>query len=296
LFFVASKIFWMFASPIWLLLIAAFVGVLSSSGRHASMGRAVAAGAIILLAAAATPFIGQNLVAPLEDRFSQPPLGFPPPDGIIVLGSAVNDAISKARGQTVFAEGERIVQAATLAKRYPNARVIYTGGSGSLFPTVSTEALEARRVLTDLGVDAARVTLEDKSRNTEENARFTAALIRPKPSQRWLLVTSAYHMPRSMGVFEKAGFNVIAYPVAFRTVGRGHPLSWDFDPARNLLTFEIAAREWIGLAAYWGTGRVERLFPGPGGAEQANLSNPTVSPSFAPVRPPAYSAEGEPRR
>jgi uncharacterized SAM-binding protein YcdF (DUF218 family) len=293
LFFVASKIFWMFASPICLLLIAAFLGVLSSGGRHARTGRLVGAGAIILLAAATTPLVGQILVAPLEDRFPQPPPGLPPPDGIIVLGSAVNDAVSKARGQTVFAEGERIFEAAMLAKRYPNARVIYTGGSGSLFTTVSTEALEARKVLTDLGVDPSRVTLEDKSRNTEENALFTAALVHPKPSQRWLLVTSAYHMPRSMGVFEKAGFNVIAFPVAFRTLGRGRPLLWDFDPARNLLTFEIAAREWIGLAAYWGTGRIERLFPGPGDAERANA---TVSPPFAPVRPPAYSAEGAPKR
>ena len=296
MFFVASKIFWMFASPIWLLLIAALLGVLSSGGRRARIGRAVGAGAVILLGAAASPLVDQILMAPLENCFPQPPPVFPPPAGIIVLGSAVNDALSQARGQTVFAEGERIVQAEMLAKLYPNARVIYTGGSGSLFPTVSTEALEARKVLTDLGVDPARVTLEDKSRNTEENARFTAWLVHPKASQRWLLVTSAYHMPRSMGVFEKAGFNVIAYPVAFRTLGRGHPFSWDFDPARNLLTFEIAAREWIGLAAYRGTGRIERLFPGPGDAEQANPANATVSPPLAPVRPPGYSAEGAPRR
>jgi uncharacterized SAM-binding protein YcdF (DUF218 family) len=266
-FFVASKIYWMFLSPISLLLIAAFLGVLFSRGRHARAGRAVAIGAILVLAAAAMTPIGLLLAAPLEDRFSQPPADMPSPDGIIVLGGAVNGAASTARGQTVFDEGERVVEAAILAKRYPNARVVFTGGSGSLIPTVSTEALEARKLMADLGVDPARVTLEDKSRNTEENARFTAELVRPEPSQRWLLVTSAFHMTRSMGVFEKAGFNVIAFPVAYRTLGAGSALPWDFDPARNLRIFEIAVREWVGLAAYWATGRIQHLFPGPGDAE-----------------------------
>ena len=180
-------------------------------------------------------------MAPLEDRFPQPPTDLAPPDGIIVLGSAVNGRVSKARGQTVFDEGERATEAALLAKRYPDARVVYSGGNGSLISTVSTEALAAKRFLSDLGVDPARVTLEDRSRNTDENARFTAALVHPQPSQRWLLVTSAFHMPRSMGVFEKAGFNVIAFPVALSHAGRRTRVRlWDSDPARNLRTFEIA--------------------------------------------------------
>jgi len=123
--------------------------------------------------------------------------------------------------------------------------------------------LEARKLLVDLGVDPARVTLEDKSRSTDENARFTARLVHPEPSQRWLLVTSAYHTTRSIGVFEKAGFNVIPFPVAYRTLGSQNGLTWDFDPARNFRIFEVATKEWIGLAAYWATGRMDHLFPGP---------------------------------
>jgi uncharacterized SAM-binding protein YcdF (DUF218 family) len=269
MFFVASKLYWMFLSPISLLLIAAILGVLFSEGRHARTGRASAIGAIILLAAAAMTPVGLLLAAPLEDRFPQPPPDMPPPTGIIVLGGAVNGAASTARGQTVFDEGERVVEAAILAKRYPNARVIFTGGSGSLIPVVSTEALEARKLMADLGADPARVTLEERSRNTAENARFTAALVHPDPSQRWLLITSAFHITRSMGVFEKAGFNVIAYPVAYRTPGAGRGLLWDFDPARNLRIFEIATREWVGLAAYRATGRIDHLFPGPGDVEPA---------------------------
>ncbi len=264
MFFVVSKIYWILASPIRLLLIVAIVGAVLSARRHVQAGLALALTALALLAVAATTPLGLLLVAPLEDRFPEPPTDLAAPDGIIVLGSAVYDEISSARGQAVLAEGDRATEAAILAKRYPAARVVYSGGSGSLIPTVSTEALAAKRLLADLGVDEARVTLEDRSRNTDENARFTAALVHPQPSQRWLLVTSAFHMPRAMGAFEKAGFNVIAFPVGYRTLGGGHGLLWETDSARTLRTFEIALREWIGLAAYRATGRIERLFPGPG--------------------------------
>jgi len=262
-FFVASKIFWIFASPINLLLFAALAGALLSRGRFARPAQAVATAAVLLLIVAATPPLGLLLIAPLEDRFPQLPADAAPPDGIIVLGGAVNGGISEARGQTVLDEGERVTEAVLLAKRYPKARVIFTGGSGSLFTEVSTEAPQARKLMSELGVDPARITLEEGSRNTEENAKFTAELIRPEPSQRFIVVTSAYHMPRSMGLFEKAGFTAIPYPVAYRTPGMGRGLSWDFDPARNLRTFELAMREWIGLAVYWATGRIDHPFPGP---------------------------------
>lgn len=263
MFFVASKLFWMFASPIDLLILAALLGVLFSFGRHARAGRLVAIGAILILISVASTPIGLLLAAPLEDRFPQPPADMPPPYGIIILGGAVNDAASRARGQTVFDEGERVVEAAILAKRYPNALIVFSGGNGSIVASVSTEGLEARKLLIELGVEPARVTLEDRSRNTDENARFTAAMVHPEPAQRWLLLTSAFHMPRAMGLFEKNAFNVIAYPVAYRTLGPGQPQSWDFDPARNLRIFEIAAKEWIGLAVYRVTGRIDHLFPRP---------------------------------
>jgi uncharacterized SAM-binding protein YcdF (DUF218 family) len=269
MFFVASKVLWIFASPIDLLIFAALLGLLFSFGRPAHAGRLVAIVALLMLLSIATTPIGLLLAAPLEDRFPQPPPCMPPPYGIIILGGAVNEYVSRARGQTVFGEGERVVQAAILARRYPNARLVFSGGNGSIVGSVSTEGLEARKLLNELGVDPARVTLEDRSRNTDENARFTAAMVHPAASQRWLLVTSAHHMPRAMGLFEKNSFDVIAYPVAYRTLGPGQSLGRDFDPARNLRTFEIAAKEWIGLAVYRMTGRIDHLFPGP--AEQAGF-------------------------
>jgi uncharacterized SAM-binding protein YcdF (DUF218 family) len=265
-FFVVSKLFWMFASPINLLLLAALVGVLLCFGRHAGFGRGLALTAMLILIAAATLPLGMLLIAPLEDRFPLPPPDLPPPEGIIVLGGAIDDQTSAARQETVFDEGgERLTEAVILAKRYPQARVVYTSGSSSFTGVTSTEALQARKLMSQMGIAPERITLEDKSRNTDENARFTAAIVRPQPSQRWIVVTSAFHMPRAMGIFEKAGFHPIAYPVSFRTRGRWrYDLRLTFDPVRNLRIFEIAVHEWIGLVAYWASGRSDHLFPGPG--------------------------------
>jgi uncharacterized SAM-binding protein YcdF (DUF218 family) len=265
-FFFASKIFWTIASPINLLLFAALIGVLLCYGRRARFGRDLALTAVLILLAAATLPVGKLLIAPLEDRFPLPPPDLPPPEGIIVLGGAIDDPVSAARGQTVFDEGgERLTEAVVLAKRFPQARVVYTGGTASFVPGArSTEALQARKFMSQMGIAPERVTIEDKSRTTDENARFTAAIVHPEPSQRWIIVTSAFHMPRAMGLFEKAGFHPIAYPVAFRTRGRWpDDLRLSFEPVRNLRIFEIAVHEWIGLAAYWASARIDHLFPGP---------------------------------
>jgi uncharacterized SAM-binding protein YcdF (DUF218 family) len=259
LFFIVSKIFWMFLSPVAVLLIAALIGAWQSKGRFPRTGRTIALAAILILIVAAMTPLGLILVSPLEDRFPPPAPSLPPPYGIIVLGGAINGPTSQARGQAVGEEEQRVVEAAILAKHYPEAKIVFTGGSGSLFDLEPTEATEAKKLLVELGVDPGRIILEGRSRNTVENARLTAAIVHPEPSEPWLIVTSAFHMPRAMGVFRKAGFDGIGYPVAYRT-----PWQWDFDPARNLRIFEIAMREWIGLFAYWATGRIDQPFPGPG--------------------------------
>jgi uncharacterized SAM-binding protein YcdF (DUF218 family) len=245
LFFVASKILWIFLSPIVVLLIAALLGVLWSKGRFARTGRTIALAAIIVLIVAAMTPLGLILISPLEDRFPRPPRDIPPPYGIIMLGG----------GEGI----ERVVEGAILAKRYPQAKIAFSGGNGSLFDSKSTEAPEARALLIDLGVDPKRITLEDKSRNTAQNARFTAAMVQPEPNQSWLIVTSAFHMPRALDLFRKAGFDAVAYPVGYFT-----PVRWRLDPIRNLWVFQTAVHEWIGLLAYRALGRIDRLFPGPG--------------------------------
>lgn len=265
--FILSKIFWLLFSPVTLLLIVALIGTLMTWGRRVRTGRRLALAALLLLAVLALTPVGGLIVGPLEDRFPLPPNDMAPPYGVIVLGGAINGGASEARGDVVFTEeGERVVQAAILARRYPDAKLVFTGGNGSLFSAMTTEAQAVAKLWAELGVDPMKVMLEERSRNTDENARFTASLVHPKPDQRWILLTSAFHMPRSMGLFEKAGFNVIADPVAYRTFGLRNGLDWDTDPARNLRTVEVAFKEWVGLIAYRLTGRIDDLFPGPGDA------------------------------
>jgi uncharacterized SAM-binding protein YcdF (DUF218 family) len=261
MFFVASKALWFFAAPSALLILGALVGA-AFSARLGARGAALGCLAALLVIGLAP--VGALAIAPLENRFPALPSDLPPPYGVVVLGGAIDDDVSRARGQTTLAEGaQRLTEAAILARRYPSARIVYTGGSGSLLARPSTEAEDARRLLVAMGVDPQRITLETRSRNTDENARFTAALVHPESGQTWLVVTSAYHMPRAMGLFRKAGFAAVADPLDYRTEGgRG---DWRVNVAlpRGLALFDLAAHEWVGLLAYRLSGRIDAWFPGP---------------------------------
>jgi uncharacterized SAM-binding protein YcdF (DUF218 family) len=262
MFFVASKALWFVGEPALLLIIGALVGAaLAGRVRFARALALVCAGALAIIGFAP---VGALLIGPLEDRFPQPPADLPAPYGIVVLGGAIDEQLSEARGQTILTEGAgRLTAAAALARRCPQAPILYTGGSASLWSRRSTEAQEARALLVDLGVDPGRIILEDRSRNTDEKARFSAALVHPTAGQRWLVVTSAFHMPRAMGLFRKAGFSAIAYPVDYRTPGGWGDWRVNHDAATGLSLFDLAVHEWIGLFAYRLSGRIDAWFPAP---------------------------------
>ncbi|GAB2182950.1 YdcF family protein [Roseibium sp. LAB1] len=204
------------------------------------------------------------LIVPLEGRFSRPETlaGY---DGIIILGGAVDTVVTGGRGDTALTmSAERVTITARLAKALPDAKIIHTGGQGMIVSSQATEAEGAARLFRDFGISPDRVILEDASQNTWQNAIFAKELVKPQPGQRWLLVTSAYHMPRSMGVFEKAGWTgVTAYPVDYRTRGpQDRMLGFD-GASKGLRRFDIAFREWVGLAVYRMLGRSTEFFPGP---------------------------------
>ena len=204
------------------------------------------------------------MLRPLENRFPQPSLDIAAPDGIVVLGGAIQQVIGATRGQvTMWDAAARITAGAVLARRFPAARLVYTGGSNALVSEIGSEAEDAKRLWTDLGIDPARIRIEDRSRNTAENARFTHDLLQPRPGQRWLLVTSAYHMPRSVGLFRAAGFEVLPYPVDYRSTGTWRDLLPTVEIGSGLTRLDVAVREWIGLVAYGLSGRTADLFPAP---------------------------------
>ena len=165
---------------------------------------------------------------------------------------------------TLIESGARMSVAVALTRRFPQARLVFTGGSAALFGDQSPEADAARRLFLELGVAPERMSFEDRSRNTYENAIFTRDLVHPQPGSRWLLVTSAFHMPRAMGIFRAAGFPVIAVPADYWTLGDARDfLRLQGDATHGLEMTEIGLREWIGLVAYRLTGRTDTLLPGP---------------------------------
>jgi uncharacterized SAM-binding protein YcdF (DUF218 family) len=259
--FVASKLFWAVTDPgnLLLLLLLAALAAMALSRRRRGFGLAVAV-ALALLVVAVLP-VGQWLVAPLEERFPAPALPARI-DGIIVLGGAIDPAVSRAHGQISLNEAaERLTEAAVLARRYPDARIVVSGGNAAILPRPHEEEAGLMRAqLVALGVAPARVLVEDRSRNTYENALMSRDLVQPKPGEVWLLVTSAWHMPRAVGCFRHIGWGVLPYPVDYRTEARPRP---EFLLAQDLGLVDLAAKEWVGLVAYRLLGRIDTLFPAP---------------------------------
>jgi uncharacterized SAM-binding protein YcdF (DUF218 family) len=265
LFFALSKTLGVMALPTNFLIGLGILGVLLCATRWARLGRGLAITAIVLLAIFGFSPLGNLLLYPLESRFPPWTAALGAPDGIIVLGGPIDADLSVEHDVPVIrSAADRITAGAALARQYPNARFVFTGGSANLISNDAREADYAGAVFESLGIAKSRLIMERRSRNTYENALFTADMVKPKPGERWLLVTSAYHMPRSIGLFRKAGFAVEAYPVDWR-VGRtlGESLAFTAVANDGLARTDIGLREWLGLVAYRLTGKTDVLLPGP---------------------------------
>jgi uncharacterized SAM-binding protein YcdF (DUF218 family) len=265
MFFVLSKVLGFVALPSNFIICLGLLGVLAVvlGWRRIAMPLLVAA-AVLFAACGLTP-LGRWLMLPLEQRFpATAEAAGPPVDGIVVLGGSIDTGVSVARRQPALNEAaERLTVVAALARRYPQARIVFSGGSGALLFDGGSEAPIADALWRSFGIEPARIELERRSRNTHENAVFTRDLVKPGRSERWLLVTSAYHMPRAIGCFREAGFPVEPFPVDYRTAGPRDLWRFDDRSSDALRRVDAAAREWIGLLAYRLSGRTDALFPAP---------------------------------
>ncbi|MDP4772660.1 MAG: YdcF family protein [Limnohabitans sp.] len=170
--------------------------------------------------------------------------------GVIVLGGATEHSdIYQAHGQVPLGgAAERMTVPVGLLRQHPNLQLVFSGGEGRLLATGVSEAELAKAFYQQQGVDMGRVVLEGGSRTTRENAIQVAALLGERCKQPWLLVTSAWHMPRSVPEFEAVGCQVTPYPVDFRT---GAATAWtEYSLARSLLLWQTALHEWLGLWVY----------------------------------------------
>lgn len=263
MFFILSKTAALLLLPSNLLVLLILIGLALMATRWKRAGRRLAAVSFVLLLAVGLLPVGYVLSHTLENRFPVWDPANGAPDGIVVLGGVIDPELSRVRGQTVLnGAAERVTVIAKLARDYPHARIVFSSGDASLFANKPAEADFLYPLLDSFGVPRARVMLEDRSRNTAENAAFAKALVQPKPGERWLLVTSAQHMPRAIGCFRRAGFPVEAYPVDWRSYPRLQ-LWPTYQIGNGLSRADNAVHEWTGLLVYWLTGHTGELLPGP---------------------------------
>jgi uncharacterized SAM-binding protein YcdF (DUF218 family) len=263
MYFVLSKLLGFLAAPSNLLFLLGAAGALVAAfGARGAGAWMMAASALGVGALGLSP-IANVLLIPLEERFPRAAAD-PAPAGVVVLGGSFDTVVAGSRREIALTEAaERMTEVAELARRWPQARIVFSGGSGALVFDGATEADLAARMFESFGIDQSRVTLEGRSRNTVENARFTRDLATPAAGERWLLVTSAYHMPRAIGTFRRVGFDVEAWPVDYRTRGPEDALRPFSSVSAGLRRVDIAVREWVGLVSYWLLGYVVEPLPRP---------------------------------
>jgi uncharacterized SAM-binding protein YcdF (DUF218 family) len=215
---------------------------------------------VVLFSLCAWTPVGAWLMRPLENRFPHQPIP-KQVNGIIVLGGAFNLDESDSHGTIALNfRAERLTAFVELARRFPHASLVFSGGKPGLSSSTATEAQLAQKLFVGLGLGLGRITFEGISRNTHENALLSRRAVKVSPGATWLLVTSAADMPRAVGCFRAIGWRVTPVPVDFHTDSSG----WSAPGlVGGLEQVDWATHEWVGLAYYWLRGWTSSLFPGP---------------------------------
>lgn len=261
--FLLSKLFWVFAQPLSIaFLLATLATVLALIGWRRFSGLSACLAALTLFVTLFTT-TGTVALQVLEARFERPAADPAEVSCMIILGGAFDNEINTARGgMELNQSADRFVEALRLARNYSQARILISGGDGSISGTFEGEAQTAERFFSAFGISVDRLIKENTSRTTDENSLNTADHLKTQGLENCLLITSAFHMPRSVGLFAKAGITVTPWPVDYRTSGVVR-FGLDFtQPALNAQITTTAAREWMSLTAYYLTGRIGSFFPG----------------------------------
>lgn len=264
MFYYIAKIVWFFLTPSNALVTAALAGLLLMRTKRMRLGQRMAFGSVALLLVAGLSPLANLLILPLETRFPAFVDDGTPVTGIVVIGGTYDTEATNVHGQMALNEtGERLIALGELARRYPEAKLIYAGGGSEFTPDTTPEATLVENTAHQLGVARERILYDRRSLNTFQNALYAKELAEPKAGERWLVVTSAFHMPRTMGVFRKAGFDVVPYPVDYRTAGAASLARPFAFVGEGLRRTDVATKEWIGLLSYYLTDKTPEVFPAP---------------------------------
>jgi len=260
--FYLSKMIWSLISPDSLFVIALTLSLLLflfKQTRKALVLLTLLTSCILFLSFFS---VGDWMLYPLESRFQHNPDLPEQVDGIIVLGgSVIPDRSLEWQQLETNRYHERLSSFIKLAQKYPDARLLFTGGNSDTDSSKPTEAEIARSYFLEAGISSERLLVEARARNTVENAMYSKELANPQANESWIVITTAYHMPRAIGAFCQQNWRVIPYPVDHQTLPSrlyqpGYSLIWH---ANNLV---LASHEWIGLLYYYLTGKTHQLLPG----------------------------------
>tara|TARA_R110002096_G_scaffold416576_3_gene619716 strand:+ start:158013 stop:158756 length:744 start_codon:yes stop_codon:yes gene_type:complete len=234
----------------------------NKNSAYKKFGRRLIGVSVTIMALVGFTNISTWVLWPLESRMeifrNQTQQG--PYSGIIVLGGSERMSQSTAANQaTLNHGGERLIEAAALARKFPELPIIHSGGTRPDLDGFSENDV-AELFFKQAAIDLSRIRFDAKSYNTHRNAVESKTLIKADETGKWFLVTSAFHMPRSVGTFKHAGINIQPYPVDYKTsLNYDGLLSFNFSD--NFQRFDLAIHEYIGLLAYYITGRSNALFP-----------------------------------
>lgn len=262
-FFFLSKLAWWFIEPSHAVVFAIGAAIILLFAGRVRAGRNILLAVALFVGVLSLLPVPDIVVGTLEQRFPRPDPLPEKVDGIILLGGAQIPRMTVEYGTPALnAAATTVTTFMWLARRYPDAKLVFTGGSGDPWWQGMTEAETLRLFLTQQGFDAGRVIYEERSRNTYENAVLSKPLADPQPGETWILVTQALHVPRSVGAFRKVGWEVTPYSEVYR-YGRHVHFGAPSNVREALTLFSFGVREWVGLLAYWLTGRSETLLPAP---------------------------------
>ncbi|RFC65118.1 YdcF family protein [Fulvimarina endophytica] len=264
MFFYLAKIGWFVLQPLVAIILVALAGWLAFALRRRRTAKGLFALSALMLALVSLSPLGLAMTAYLENRFERPAVMPAKVDGIVVLGGSFDTRVARTRGLVELNEAaDRATVSMALARDYPDAKVLFSGGVAAAFSDDIPETQSAEQFYLSLGLDANRLILDGEARDTFENAQRAKALADPRPGETWLLVTSAYHMPRAVGCFRQVGFDVVPYPVDYRTPAGADVWRPSTATTRNLEKVHFAIREYLGLLAYRLAGRTDALIPAP---------------------------------
>lgn len=252
--FLASKLLSLVTQPLaWVIVL--LLGALLCLPRRRRWGLGLGWAALTVLLLVGWEPLPDALLRRLENQHTGPGPTLQQYSGAVVLGGALEPSyVWQARQQPALNDAaERMTAAVTLVQQNPRLRLLFTGGEGAWFGQGLTEADRAKIFFDSLGLASSQVLYEAASRTTYENAVFSAQVTGVQRERPWLLLTSAWHMPRALATFRKAGWNVTAYPVDFRT---GTQTPWtQYSLAQGTQKWQLALHEWVGLLAYRLAGR-----------------------------------------